>query len=325
MATYKTLTVSSPPHIYGKDTVFIRMRDVLIALAPACLMGIYRFGRNAALIVALSVISALLAEWLYQKVVGKPVTIGDLSAAITGLLLGLNLPPGVPLWLPVFGSFFAIIAVKQLFGGLGSNFMNPALAARAFLLIAFPVHMTSWLLPGSNPDAVTGATFLAIAKNVPGFVPNVSDYVDLIVGNVGGSIGELSAATIIIGGIYLIARRIINWRTPVFYLGSFALFAFVFGRNGLFTGNALFELLSGGLMLGAFFMATDYATSPITPDGKAIMGIGCGFLTVMIRVYGGFPEGVCFAIIIMNVFVPTIDKYIRPTVYGKKKMVGGNR
>jgi len=310
------MTVSSPPHIYGKDSIKARMRDVIIALLPALIMSFYNYGRNAFFVTVIAVVSALLAEYLYQKIMGKNVTINDFSASITGVLLAFNLPPDVPLWLPVVGSFFAIIVVKQLFGGLGSNFVNPALAARAFLLVSFPVLMTKWTFA---PDAVTSATYLAIIKQNPSFVPQFSDYMALLFGKVGGCIGETSAVALFIGGVYLLARRVINWRIPVFYIGTFALFAFVFGRTGFFSGNVLFEVLNGGLFLGAFFMATDYATSPITPKGKIVMGIGCGILTFLIRFHGGYPEGVSYAIIIMNLFVPLIDKYIRPSVYGKGK------
>jgi len=310
------MTVSSPPHIYGTDTIEARMRDVVIALVPALLMSMYHYGRDAFYVTAIAVLSALLAEYLYQRIMGKTVTINDFSAVITGVLLAFNLPPNVPLWLPAVGSFFAIIVVKQLFGGLGSNFVNPALAARAFLLVSFPVLMTKWTFA---PDAVTSATYLAIIKQNPSFVPQASDYFALLFGKVGGCIGETSATALIIGGVYLLIKRIINWRIPVFYIGTFAFFAFVFGRTGFFSGHVLFEVLNGGLMLGAFFMATDYATSPITPKGKVVMGIGCGFLTFLIRFHGGYPEGVSYAIIIMNIFVPLIDKYIKPRVYGKGK------
>ena len=315
MTFNKLLTVSSPPHIYGKDTIDSRMRDVLIALCPALLVGIYRFGIKAVFTIVICVFSAIAAEFLYQKITGKEVTVNDYSAAVTGLLLAFNLPPGVPFWLAAVGSFFAIIAVKQMFGGLGSNFMNPALAARAFLLISFPMHMTHWIFPGG---VTTGATPLAIIKATPQFAPTVSDYMALFFGNTGGCIGEVSAFALLAGGGYLIYRRVINWRVPVFYLASFALFAYIFGRTGWFTGNVLYELLSGGLLLGAFFMATDYATTPITPNGKIIMGIGCGFLTVIIRFFSAYPEGVSFAILIMNIFVPLIDKYVRPRIYGRK-------
>ena len=309
------MTVSSPPHIYGTDTIETRMRHVLIALSPAFFAAVYHYGLPAFYTTAISVISALMAEYLFQKVTGKAVTVNDFSAAITGVLLAFNLPPGVPFWLPIIGSFFAIIVVKQLFGGLGSNFINPALAARAFLLVSFPAHMMNWTFP----DGVTGATYLAVLKENPAFSPEASDYMALLFGKIGGCIGETSAAALIIGGIYLLAKKIINWRIPVFYIGSFVFFGLILGRTGFFTANILFEILSGGLLLGAIFMATDYATSPITPNGKIVMGVGCGFFTVIIRFYGGYPEGVSYAIIIMNLFVPLIDKYIRPSVYGRKK------
>jgi len=326
------MTVSSPPHIYGTDTIAARMRDVLIALAPAFCMALYHYGVQAFYTTAIAVISALFAEYLYQRVMNKPVTVNDYSAAITGVLLAFNLPPNVPFWIPVIGSIFAIIVVKQLFGGLGSNFINPALAARALLLASFPVYMTSWtfsqvaitermlMSEGSPLNAVTSATYLAIVKRNPAaFSPEISDYMALLFGKVGGCLGETSAVALIIGGIYLLVRRIINWRIPAFYIGSFVLFAWIFGRTGFFTWhNILFEVLNGGLLMGAFFMATDYATSPITPNGKVVFAVGCGFLTVIIRFFGGYPEGVSYAIIIMNLFVPLIEKYIRPRVYGHK-------
>jgi len=310
------MTVSSPPHIYGNDTIQKRMRDVLIAMSPIFFMAVYHYGIQAFYTTAIAVISAFFAEYLFQKASGKAVTVNDCSAAITGFLLAFNLPPSVPFWIPIIGSVFAIIVVKQLFGGLGSNFVNPALAARALLLASFPVYMTRWTLP---PDAISGATYLSMMRENPAFVPEASDYMALLFGKIGGCIGETSAVAIIIGGLYLLIRRVINWRIPVFYIGSFAIFAFVFGRTGFFTGNVLFEVLNGGLLLGAFFMATDYATSPITPNGKIVFAIGCGFLSAIIRFYGGYPEGVSYAIIIMNLFVPLIDKYIRPRVYGKSK------
>ena len=317
------MTVSSPPHIYGTDSIEKRMRYVLIALSPAFFMSVYHYGIQAFYTTAIAVISALITEYLYQRVMGKPVTVNDFSAAITGVLLGFNLPPDVPFWLPVVGSFFAVIVVKQLFGGLGSNFVNPALGARAFLIASFPVLMNNWTFA---PDAVTGATYLNVIKADPSFSPELSDYVAVLFGKIGGCIGEVSAVALLIGGVYLLVRKVINWRIPVFYLGSFAVFALIFGRGGFFSvswwsQNILFELLNGGLILGAFFMATDYATSPITPNGKIVMGIGCGFLTALIRFHGGYPEGVCFSILIMNLFVPLIDKYIRPRVYGTRRKI----
>ena len=313
------LTVSSPPHIYGTDTTSRRMRDVLIALLPACVFAVIVYGNSALFTMVIAVVSAVGAEYLFQKVMGKRITIADRSAIITGLLLAFNLPPGVPFWIPIIGSVFAIVIVKQLFGGLGQNFLNPAIAARAFLLASFPVHMTNWAVPDAAYDALAAPTLLAQIKFDPDFVPEMADYMALLFGKSGGTIGEASAVAIIVGGLYLIFRKVINWRIPVFYIGSFALFAFIFGREAFFSGHILFEVLAGGLLLGAFFMATDYATSPISPNGKIIMGIGCGFLTVLIRFYGGFPEGVSYAILLMNLLVPVIDKYVRPTIYGKKK------
>ncbi|MCL2044539.1 MAG: RnfABCDGE type electron transport complex subunit D [Treponema sp.] len=316
------LSVSSPPHIYGKDTTARYMRDVLIALLPAGILGIYHYGYKAFLVISIAVISAICAEYLFQKITGKNVTVHDNSAIITGVLVAFNLPVDVPYWLPVLGSIFAIIVVKQFFGGLGSNFVNPALAARAFLFASYPLHMTNWTfspVPLFGADAVSGATYLAIIKDNPAFIPQISDYMALLFGKIGGCIGETSAVALAAGGLYLIARKVINWRIPVFYIGSFALFAFIFGRETFFSANILFEVLSGGLLLGAFFMATDYATSPISLNGKIIMGIGCGFLTVMIRFFGGYPEGVSYAILIMNLFVPLIDRYVRPPVFGTSR------
>ena len=316
------LTVSSPPHIYGHDTTSRRMRDVIIALLPASVFAMRVYGTQAFFVMAVAVVSAVVAEYLFQKITGRKNTVSDGSAIITGLLLAFNLPPAVPLWVPVIGSAFAIIVVKQLFGGLGQNFVNPALAARAFLLAAFPFHMTNWNPPGAAADAVASPTLLAEIGANPDFLAGMSDYMDLLFHKVGGTLGETSAVALIAGGLYLIIRRVISWRIPVFYIGSFALFAFVFGREAFFDGQVIFEVLAGGLLLGAFFMATDYATAPISPNGKIIMGIGCGFFTVLIRFYGGYPEGVSYAILLMNLLVPVIDKYVRPPVYGKAKAGG---
>jgi electron transport complex protein RnfD len=303
------------------------MRDVIIALLPASIFAVYCYGLHTFIVMAVSVVSAVIAEFLFQRVAQKKVTIDDYSAVITGLLVAFNLPPDVPYWIPLIGSAFAIIAVKQLFGGIGQNFVNPALAARAFLLASFPEQLTTWTFAAdavtgaTTADAITGATYLAILKTDPGFVPQFADYMALLFHKMGGCIGETSAVALFAGGIYLIARKVINWRIPVFYIGTFALLVFVFGREfqekGLFTGNVLFEVLNGGLLMGAFFMATDYATSPISPKGKVIFGIGCGFLAYIIRFYGGYPEGIMFSILIMNLFVPLIDKYVRPRIYGK--------
>lgn len=304
-------TVSSSPHIRSKDTVSNIMRDVLIALLPATAAAIYYFRTQAILIIVVSILSCMAGEVLWQKITKQKVTVKDLSAAVTGLLLAFNLPPTVPLWLPVIGGLFAIIIVKQFFGGLGQNFMNPALAARAFLLASWPVLMTTWTL-----DGVTTATPLGLLKEGGGVIPGLWD---LFIGHVGGTLGETSAIALLLGGLYLILKRIISWRTPVIYIGTVFVLSWVLGRNGFFTGNPMVEILAGGLMLGAIFMATDYSTSPITPWGQIIMGLGCGLLTTIIRVYGGYPEGVSYSILIMNLFVPIIEKYTAPKVFGGVK------
>lgn len=309
----KLLAVSSTPHVRGSLTTAKIMRDVLIALLPACIFSVYHYGIKALIIITASVLFAVLTEFLYRKISKKDLTITDGSAAITGVLLAFNLPPEAPLWMVAIGNIFAIVIVKQLFGGLGQNFMNPALAARALLLASFPVEMTNW----STVDTVSAATYLAVMKETSGeFIPQYADYMNLLFSKIGGCIGETSSAALIAGGLYLIFRKVISWRIPVSFIASFAFFSFIFGRSGLFTGNVAFELLSGGLMMGAFFMATDYSTTPVSPNGKIVMGIGCGLMTVLIRVYGGYPEGVSYAILIMNLFVPLIDRYVRPRVYG---------
>lgn len=304
-------TVSSSPHIRSKDNISNIMRDVLIALLPATAAGIYFFRTQALLVILVSVFSCVGAEALWQKATGQKIKVGDYSAAVTGLLLAFNLPPSVPLWIPVVGGAFAIIIVKQFFGGLGQNFMNPALAARAFLLASWPVLMTNWTV-----DGVTSATALGILKEGGNALPSLWN---LFIGNVGGCIGETSAAALLIGALYLLYKRIISWRIPVTYIGTVFILTWILGRNGMFTGNPLIEILAGGLMLGAFFMATDYSTSPITPWGQVVMGIGCGVLTSIIRVYGGYPEGVSYSILIMNLFVPIVDKFTTPKVFGGAK------
>jgi len=306
-----TYVVSSSPHIRSKDTVQGVMRDVIIALIPAALAGIYYFKMQALLIMVVSVLSAVGAEALWQKVRNEKITISDYSAAITGLLLAFNLPPSVPLWLPVVGSAFAVIIVKQFFGGLGQNFMNPALAARAFLLISWPVLMTKWTV-----DGVASATALGIMKEGVGTLPSLWN---LFIGNVGGCIGETSVLALLIGGAYLVYRRVISINTPLTYIGTVFILSWILGRNGLMTGVPLQEILAGGLMLGAIFMATDYSSSPITPIGQIIMGVGCGLITTLIRVYGGYPEGVSYSILLMNLFVPLIDRYITPKAFGGVK------
>ncbi|HHY37567.1 MAG TPA: RnfABCDGE type electron transport complex subunit D, partial [Clostridia bacterium] len=243
-----------------------------------------------------------------------PVTVGDWSAAVTGLLLAFNIPVTAPLWLPVVGSAFAIIIVKQLFGGLGQNFVNPALAARAMLMAAWPAHMTSWVTPF---DAVSTATPLATLVPKAGeATAALPSYWNMFVGNIPGCLGETSALAILAGGAYLLLRGVIDWRIPVGFIGTVAVLTWIIGPKGIFTGDPLAHILAGGLMLGAFFMATDYVTSPVTRKGRLIMGIGCGIITVLIRIYGSYPEGVSYSILIMNIATPLIDKFVQPRVFG---------
>jgi Na+-translocating ferredoxin:NAD+ oxidoreductase subunit D len=304
-------TVSSSPHIRTNTTVQTVMRDVLIALLPATFAGIYFFKLQALLVILVSVISCVGFEALWQKLTKQKITVFDLSAAVTGLLLAFNLPASIPLWIPVVGSAFAIILVKQFFGGIGQNIMNPALAARAFLLASWPVQMTNWTV-----DGVSAATALGILKEGTGALPSA---MNMFLGNVGGTIGETSALALLLGGAYLLFKKIISWHIPVVYIVTVYILTFVLGRNGFMSGNALYEILAGGLILGAFFMATDYTTSPITKKGQLIFGVGCGIVTSVIRIYGGYPEGVSYSILFMSLFVPLIDKYTMPRVFGGAK------
>jgi len=304
-------TVSSSPHIKSNDSVQGIMRDVIIALIPAIFAGIYFFGIQAFLVTLVSVLSCIAAEALWQKLTHRKITIGDLSAVVTGLLLAFNMPAAVPLWLPAIGGFFAIIIVKQFFGGIGQNIMNPALAARAFLLASWPVHMTNWTV-----DGIASATPLALLKSGSDALPSL---MNVFVGNIGGCIGDTSVLALLIGAAYLLYRKIISWHTPVAFIGSVFILTLILGRDGLMTGNALYEICTGGLILGAFFMATDYSTSPMTKKGQVIFGLGCGVLTTVIRLYGGYPEGVSYAILIMSLFVPFIDKFTAPRIFGEVK------
>lgn len=311
------LVISSSPHIRGPMTVTTIMRDVVIALIPACIGSVIFFGMKALVIIAASVISAVVSEALYEKAVKRSVTIKDFSAVITGILLALTLPPGVPVWIPVIGSAFAIIVVKQLFGGIGCNFVNPALAARAFLLAAWPMHVTrDWLTPLTY-DATTSATPLAVIQgSAPGTVPGLFD---LFIGNRLGSIGETSIIAILLGGCYLLARNIIDPKIPLGYIGTLFVGSWIFGSPaGFFQGDALTLVMLGGVFLAAFFMATDYVTSPVTPGGRLAMGIGAGFITLLIRHWGGYPEGVTYAILFMNLLAPLLDRFVVPKYYGYK-------
>lgn len=306
------LTLSSSPHIQTNENVTTVMRDVIIALLPATIAAIYYFRFGAIINILVAVLGAVAAEYLIQKLMKKPITIKDYSAAVTGLLLAFNVPSTLPWWMTLIGSVFAIAVVKQLFGGLGHNFINPALAARAVLLASWPVEMTSWVTTGA--DAVATATPLAVIKGAEAGATSASMF-DLLIGNVGGCIGETSAILLIIGGIYLIYRGVITYVIPTYYIGTVAVLTFIF--SGFDISMLSYNILAGGLILGAFFMATDYTTSPVSKKGQIIYAIGCGLLTAVIRYYGGYPEGVSYSILLMNVATPLIDKYISPRVFGE--------
>lgn len=303
--------VSGTPHVRSKESIQSIMRDVIIALVPATAAGIYYFGLRALILIVAAIISAVFFEWLYEKITKKPVTINDLSAVVTGLLLAMNLPASAPVWVAIVGSAFAIIFAKQLFGGLGQNFINPALAVRAFLLASYPTEMTTWVVPnGLAADAATYATPLAQLKN--GALD--ASLKQLVIGQVGGTIGETCAIALIIGGIYLLYKHVISWKIPVIYIATvFILFA-VIGRHGM--RMPLQEIFAGGVMLGGIFMATDYASSPVTPKGQVIFAVGAGLLTYLIRTFGGYPEGVSYSILIMNCCVPLIERFTEPTIFG---------
>ena len=323
------LIVTVSPHIKSEESTSRIMWSVNIALLPAAVMGAYFFGPRAVLAIALCIISALLSEYIYQKALNKKVSINDGSAFLTGLLLGMNLPASVPFYIPIVGSFVAVIITKQLFGGLGYNVFNPALIGRAFLLISFPKLMTIWTKPEAafvQFDAKTTATPLGILKEeglsklIEVFGDKMNLYMELLKGHRAGSIGETSAIALIIGAAFLFYRGYITWHIPVSFLGTAAVMAWIFGAKGaLFAGDPVIHLLSGGMLLGAFFMATDYVTCPSIKKGQILFGIGCGFLTMLIRLKGGFPEGVMFAILIMNCFAPLIDRGFKSKVFGALK------
>ena len=305
--------VSGTPHVRSKESIQSIMRDVIIALVPATAAGIFYFGIPALILIIAAIASAVFFEWLYQKITKKPITISDLSAVVTGLLLAMNLPAAAPIWVAIVGSAFAIIIGKQLFGGLGQNFINPALAGRAFLLASYPTEMTTWTAPVgfSGADAVAVATPLAEMKT--GVLPTAS-VMELAMGNVGGCLGETCAIALILGGVYLIVKHVISWKIPVIYIATVLVLTTLIGRHGV--RMPIHELFAGGLMLGAFFMATDYASSPVTPKGQVIFAVGCGLITTLIRIFGGYPEGVSYSILIMNCCVPLIERFTEPTIFG---------
>lgn len=315
--------VSSSPHIHQNETVSSVMLDVIIALLPAVIAGTYFFGFRALTVVLTAVASCLLSEYAYEKFMKKNVTVRDLSAVVTGILIGLNMPATIPLWMVVIGSVFAIVIVKQLYGGLGKNFLNPALAARCFMLIAWASAMTTFVTPfaGTGVDAIASATPLAVLKGVSeGTLPTLSE---AFFGIKAGCIGETSAIMLIIGFVYLLLRRVVDWKIPITYIAVFAVLTFCFGKSRFDVQYTLMHILTGGLLLGAFFMATDYVTTPTTFVGQFIFGIGCGVLTFVIRMFGGYPEGVSFSILLMNLTTPLIDRYTIPKKFGEvSKNVG---
>jgi len=326
MKYYYELTVSSSPHMHSPVSTQTIMRDVLIALAPALLGSIYFFGLRALMVTLVSAAACVFFEWAYCKVMKKNCKVYDLSAVVTGVLLAFVCPVTIPYWCIIIGDFFAIVVVKQLFGGIGKNFVNPALAARAFMF-SWPVLMTTWVTPGfknaagvfSTADAVTSATPLAAMHQ--GAMPEHS-VLDMFLGNIGGCIGETSALLLLIGFAYLLIRKVISARIPLAFMGTVAVIAILFpqGNDRLMWTAA--QLCSGGVMLGAIFMATDYVTSPVTKLGQIIFGIGCGAVTMVIRYFGGYPEGVSYAILVMNTCVVLLDKVGRPKQYGTGKQKG---
>jgi len=338
--------VSSSPHITDRESIPKIMYSVTLSLIPAAIGAIYFFGIRALWVMVIGMVAAILTEGVLQRLLKRPVSISDGSAMLTGLLVAFNVPAEVPWWIPMIGSIFAIAIGKVVFGGLGYNPMNPALLGRAFLLASWPTHMTIYnTVPKggtlSGIDIITSATPLnvfrqareAIATNtnlitdtnevvVPSEVlSQLSDsYSNLFWGRIGGCIGETSVFLLLLGAIFLIYKRYISLKIPVSYIGTVALLAWIFGgTEGLFTGDPLFQVLSGGLMLGAFYMATDMVTSPVTYNGRIIFGVGCGVITILIRLIGGYPEGVSYSILLMNLTVPLIDRYTKPKVFGEDK------
>jgi len=337
MSEHDKLIVSSSPHLHSADSIPRVMWSVVGALVPASLVSIYFFGLQSALVIAASVAGCLAAEALLARMLGKPLSLKDGSAAVTGLLLALNLPAGAPWWMVLIGCLVAIGLGKMVYGGLGHNIFNPALVARVFLLISFPVQMTNWLVPkplfgGAASDAVTGATPLGLVKEAAMLGKPISSldlpsWSQMAAGYMGGSLGEISAIALLLGALYLLYKGYITWHTPVSFIGTAVVLGHIFHLvKPEAYPSGMFHLVSGGLMLGALFMATDMVTSPMTGKGQLIFGAGCGLITVIIRLIGGYPEGVSFAILLMNATVPLIDRYTTPKKFGfvpPEKKTGG--
>lgn len=306
------MIVSVNPHVYAKDTTQTIMRDVLIALMPAVVASVLFFGVRALLVEVVCVAVAVACEWAFEKICNRPITIMDCSAAVTGLLLALNLPVNIPIWQAIFGSFVAIVVVKQFFGGIGQNFANPAITARVIMLVAFSGTMTAFVpaaFSNAPVDAVTAATPLALlgAEGAAGELPTLAQ---MFLGARGGSMGETSCLALLIGFVYLLCRKVISWHTPVAFIGTVLVFTAILGQQ------PLYQVMAGGLFIGAIFMATDYTTSPPTPAGKLIFGVGCGLITVLIRVWGNYPEGVSFSILLMNILNPYISSWTKTKPFG---------
>ena len=302
----KLLNVSSSPHVRSNETTQSIMVDVAIAMLPATAFGVFQFGLHALLVLIVTIAACVLSEYVFEKITKRPCTISDFSAVVTGMILALNMPPEIALWIPALGGVFAIIVVKQLYGGLGQNFMNLALAARCFLLISFTGQMSAFTL-----DGWTGATPLAVLK-----AGESVDVAAMFIGKIPGTIGEVSVIALLIGAAYLVVKKVISLRIPVTYILTTAVFVFIFGQQDL--NYVLAHLCGGGLIFGAFFMATDYVTSPITPKGQIVFGILLGILTGLFRIFGGSAEGVSYAIIISNLLVPLIERFTLPTPFGKE-------
>ena len=326
MTDYKNLKLiaSSSPHIRSNEDTRSIMLDVIIALLPAMGWSIYCFGIKALVLTLVSVVSCVFFEWAYLKLMKKSCMVGDLSAVVTGMLLSFVCPVDLPWWVIIIGAFFSIVVVKQLYGGIGCNFLNPALAGRAFLLASYATAMTTWAIPKIRPDVTSAATPMAIMKEgtEEAFTTLMSNYSigDMFIGKVGGSLGEVSALCLLVGGVYLLIRKVISWQIPVAYIGTVAVLTLIAAPAGIDNVQyMLYNVFGGGLMLGAIFMATDYVTSPVTKLGPIVYGIGCGVLTVKIRYFGGYNEGVSYAILCMNVCTVLLDKIGHPVKFGAPK------
>ncbi len=330
------LIITSSPHLHSQYSIDFAMRDVIVSLSPAIIAAVYFFGMPAAYVMLVCTVAAIVTEYICQKIMGRAITITDGSAALTGLLLAMCLPPSLPLWMSALGSVFAIVIGKQVFGGLGCNVFNPAHIGRAMLLTSMPAHMTTWTEPGridaissatplaamrmfeysSTTDATTQATVQATTQATS----NLPSLFDMFIGNISGSLGETSALALLLGGIYLIWRGHIDWRIPVYYLGSVFIIMLAYGSfKGYGLWFPLFHLLGGGLLIGAFFMATDWVTSPLTAKGRIVFALGLGLLTCLLRLKSGYTEGVCYSILLMNMLTPLIDRYTKQRVFGRAK------